>query len=165
MSGSGWSRASTEEAGQYIATFKQFEHKAPDLIKEHVDKDYTSTLWFALTSISKVNKTDVKTLHTSIGVHHVFIWWWLCLNSTLQSFADIAKAPSDRLQHLPGFGQVKVKRLKEAFEKPFRNSVTSATFSLGVVSTSTRDRADDMGIPSSVHGSNPGSETSSIAET
>ena len=57
-----------------------------------------------------------------------------------------------------------MKRLKEAFEKPFRNSVTSATFSLGAVSTSTRDDADAMIIPSSAHDSNPGSETSSIAD-
>jgi len=32
---------------------------------------------------------------------------------------------------LPGFGQVKVKRIKDTFEKPFRNKATSATFSLG----------------------------------
>lgn len=105
---------SNEEAGQYITTFKQFEHKPPDLIKERVDKDYTSILRTALTGINKVNKTDVETLRTSLG-----------------SFADIAKTSSDRLQNLPGFGQVKVKRIKEAFEKPFRNSVTNATFSLG----------------------------------
>lgn len=48
-----------------------------------------------------------------------------------QSFADISKASSDRLQTLPGFGQVKVRRIKDAFEKPFRNQSTSSTFSLG----------------------------------
>lgn len=59
---------SNDEAGQYIATFKQFEHKPPDLIKERVDKDYDSQLRTALTSINKVNKTDVETLRTSLGV-------------------------------------------------------------------------------------------------
>ena len=44
----------------------------------------------------------------------------------MQSFADIAKATSEQLLKLPGFGQVKVKRLKDAFDKPFRNSSTSA---------------------------------------
>ncbi|KAI0699570.1 restriction endonuclease type II-like protein, partial [Cytidiella melzeri] len=97
-----------EEAGYYLATYKQFEHKPPDLIKERVDKDYNSMLRTALTSISKVNKTDVEILRTSIG-----------------SFADIAKATSEQLLQLPGFGQVKVKRLKDAFDKPFRNSSTS----------------------------------------
>ena len=31
---------SAEEAGYYLSTYKQFEHKPPDLIKERVDKDY-----------------------------------------------------------------------------------------------------------------------------
>lgn len=104
---------SNEEAGQYIATFKQFEHKPPDLIKERVDKDYDSIFRNALTSISKVNRTDVATLRTSLG-----------------TFADVAKASSDRLQNLPGFGQVKVKRIKEAFEKPFHTKTANATLSL-----------------------------------
>ncbi|GBE80982.1 Mating-type switching protein [Sparassis crispa] len=94
-----------EEAGYYLSTFKQFEHKPPDLIKERVDKDYHSMLRTTLTSISKVNKTDVETLRTSLG-----------------SVADIARATSEQLQNLPGFGQVKAKRVKDAFEKPFRNS-------------------------------------------
>lgn len=38
------------------------------MIKERVDKDYNSILRTALTSISKVNKTDVETLRTSFGV-------------------------------------------------------------------------------------------------
>ncbi len=58
----------SDEAGHYLATLKQFEHKPPDLIKERVDKDYTSMLRTSLTSISKVNKTDVETLRTSFGV-------------------------------------------------------------------------------------------------
>ncbi|KAF9227424.1 DNA repair protein rad10 [Gyrodon lividus] len=112
---------SNDEAGQYIATFKQFEHKPPDLIKERIDKDYDSLLRTSLTSINKVNKTDVETLRTSLG-----------------SFTDIAKASSDKLQSLPGFGQVKVRRIKDAFEKPFRNKATSATFSLGTQASSTQ---------------------------
>ncbi|KAK7057111.1 DNA excision repair protein ERCC-1 [Favolaschia claudopus] len=99
---------SVDEAGHYLATFKQFEHKPPDLIKERVDKDYDSILRSTLTSISKVNKTDVETLRTSFG-----------------SFANISRATSDQLQNLPGFGQVKVKNIKNAFEKPIRNNATN----------------------------------------
>ncbi|KAF7315588.1 DNA excision repair protein ERCC-1 [Mycena indigotica] len=99
---------SVEEAGHYIATFKQFEHKPPDMIKERVDKDYDSVLRSALTSISRVNKTDVETLRTSFG-----------------SFANIARATSDQLQDMPGFGQVKVRNIKNAFEKPLRNHATT----------------------------------------
>ncbi|KAL4245964.1 ERCC1/RAD10/SWI10 family protein [Abortiporus biennis] len=97
-----------EEAGFYLSTLKQFEHKPPDMIKERQDKDYQSMLRTSLTSISKVNKTDVETLQTSLG-----------------NIANVAKASSEQLQNLPGFGQVKVRRLKDAFEKPFRNNATT----------------------------------------
>ncbi|KAG1858098.1 restriction endonuclease type II-like protein [Suillus subluteus] len=134
---------SIEEAGQYISTLKQFEHKPPDLIKERVDKDYNAVLRTALTSINKVNKTDVETLRSSLG-----------------SFADIARAPSDRLQSLPGFGPVKVRRIKDAFDKPFRNRATSAVFSVGsqlprgagdeVVSTSNGEKVSEVAEPMTV---------------
>lgn len=99
-----------EEAGFYLSTYKQFEHKPPDLIKERVDKSYHAMLRTALTSISKVNKTDVETLRTSFG-----------------SFAAISRATTEQLQNLPGFGQVKAKRVVDAFEKPFRHNVTGST--------------------------------------
>jgi DNA excision repair protein ERCC-1 len=51
-----------------------------------------------------------------------------------QSFANIAKATPEQLQSLPGFGQVKVKRIKDAFEKPFRPNVTSSVASASEVS-------------------------------
>ncbi|KAF8973203.1 restriction endonuclease type II-like protein [Flammula alnicola] len=100
---------SFEEAGHYLTTYKQFEFKPPDLIKERTEKDYNSILRTSLTTISKVNKTDVETLRTSFG-----------------SFANISRATPDQLQNLPGFGQVKVKNIKNAFDKPFRNQGTSS---------------------------------------
>ncbi|KAG2145966.1 restriction endonuclease type II-like protein [Suillus bovinus] len=141
---------SIEEAGQYISTLKQFEHKPPDLIKERVDKDYNAVLRTALTSINKVNKTDVETLRSSLGLAD-------------QSFADIARAPSDHLQTLPGFGPVKVRRIKDAFDKTFRNRATSAVFSVGsqltrgagdeVVSTSNRKSVLEVTEPRAAPGS------------
>lgn len=44
----------------------------------------------------------------------------------IQSFAAISRASSEQLQNLPGFGQVKAKRIQDAFNKPFRNNSTSA---------------------------------------
>ena len=44
----------------------------------------------------------------------------------VQSFANIARATPDQLRTLPGFGQVKVKNIGNAFEKPFRNQATSS---------------------------------------
>jgi len=96
---------SNDEAGLYISSYKKLEHRPPTMIKERVDKDHSSVFRSALTSISKVNRTDVETLRSSIG-----------------SFADIADASTERLEKLPGFGQVKVKRLRDAFDKPFHGT-------------------------------------------
>ncbi|KAG1765015.1 restriction endonuclease type II-like protein [Suillus occidentalis] len=111
-----------------------------DLIKE------LPFLRTALTSINKVNKTDVETLRSSLG-----------------SFADIARAASDRLQTLPGFGPVKVRRIKDAFDKPFRNRATNAVFSVGsqvprgagdeVVSTSNAENVLEVAEPKAASGS------------
>ncbi|KAL0956529.1 hypothetical protein HGRIS_002670 [Hohenbuehelia grisea] len=117
-----------EEAGHYLATFKQFEHKPPDMIKERVDKDYPSILRSALTSINRVNKTDVETLRTTFG-----------------SFANIAKTSSDQLQNLPGFGPVKVRNIKNAFDKPFRNNATTAlSFSERQSARASQAQKDDV---------------------
>ena len=99
------------------------------MIKERVDKDHTSVFRSALTSISKVNKTDVETLRSSIGVwgfHMTSAPLSLMANqdSSRQSFADIADAPAERLEKLPGFGQVKVKRLRDVFDRPFQGTRT-----------------------------------------
>nr|GAT60525.1 DNA excision repair protein ERCC-1 [Mycena chlorophos] len=117
---------SIDEAGHYLATFKQFEHKPPDLIKERVDKDYDAVLRSALTSISRVNKTDAETLRTSFG-----------------SFANIARASSTQLQDMPGFGQVKVRNIKNAFEKPLRNHATNT---LEMMSSTAQDKGKGKAV-------------------
>lgn len=62
-----------------------------------------------------------------------------------QSFANISRATTDQLTDLPGFGPKKIARMKEAFDKPFRNSATSA---LDFPSTSSQSSAQ-IGLPSS----------------
>ncbi|QRV79836.1 DNA excision repair protein ERCC-1 [Ceratobasidium sp. AG-Ba] len=96
---------SAEEAGYYLGTYKKFEFRSHQLIKERVDADYTSVLRAALTTIRGVNKTDVMTLRTNFG-----------------SFKNIAHATTEDLQLCPGFGPTKVRRLREAFNKPFYSS-------------------------------------------
>ncbi|CAE6399983.1 hypothetical protein ACGC1H_006841 [Rhizoctonia solani] len=93
---------SAEEAGQYLATYKLYEFKSHQLIKERVDADYQSVLRAVLTTVRGVNKTDVMTLKTNFG-----------------SFSNIVHAPTEDLQLCPGFGPTKVRRLREAFNKPF----------------------------------------------
>ncbi|KAG8741175.1 ssDNA endonuclease and repair protein rad10 [Ceratobasidium sp. 414] len=96
---------SIEEAGQYLVAYKKCEFRSHQLIKERVDADYTSLLRAALTTVRGVNKTDVMTLRTNFG-----------------SVKNIARATTEDLQLCPGFGPTKVRRLREAFNKPFHSS-------------------------------------------
>ncbi|CAE6479686.1 unnamed protein product [Rhizoctonia solani] len=93
---------SAEEAGQYLATYKLYEFKSHQLIKERVDADYQSVLRAVLTTVRGVNKTDVMTLKTNFG-----------------SFSNIVHATTEDMQLCPGFGPTKVRRLREAFNKAF----------------------------------------------
>lgn len=93
---------SAQEVGRYLETYKQFERKPPDLIKERVDDSYMAHLTSALTSVRGVNKTDVATLVSNFG-----------------SFEKIVNAPSAQLSDLPGLGDKKVKRLRDAFTGSF----------------------------------------------
>lgn len=103
---------SADEAGQYLTAYKQSEHRPPTLIRERVDKAPDALLRTALTSIPRVNKTDVETLRASFG-----------------SFAKIAQADAEQLARLPGFGPKKVARLKDAFERPFRTGTAGDALS------------------------------------
>ncbi|KAH9957569.1 restriction endonuclease type II-like protein [Russula dissimulans] len=113
---------SADEAAQYLTAYKQSEHRAPTLIRERVDKTPGALLRTALTSIPRVNKTDVETLRTAIFPTLMFS---IRIGDT-QSFARIAQADAAQLARLPGFGPKKVVRLKDAFERPFRTGTTSA---------------------------------------
>lgn len=64
---------SNEEAARYIETFKAYENKPPDSIKERVDDDYVSKLTDCLTQIQSVNKTDVVTLASTFGVSFLVV--------------------------------------------------------------------------------------------
>ena len=62
-----------EEVGRYLETFKAYESKPPDMIKERVENDYLSKLTDCLTQIKSVNKTDVVTLSSHFGVSPFFL--------------------------------------------------------------------------------------------
>ncbi|KAJ7304381.1 hypothetical protein JRQ81_011935 [Phrynocephalus forsythii] len=64
---------SPEEAGRYLETYKAYEQKPADMLKEKVDQDYLSRMTDCLTSVKSVNKTDTVSLLTTFGVsHHSF---------------------------------------------------------------------------------------------
>ncbi|KAF8590878.1 DNA repair protein rad10 [Ramaria rubella] len=119
----------TDEAALYLSTFKQFEHKPPDMIKERIDKDYTAILRSAITSIKSINKTDAETLRSNFG-----------------SFAGISRASEQSLLDLPGLAQTKVRRLREAFHKPFHNSTTTnfPMFPISNENSSSREISKDQ---------------------
>jgi hypothetical protein len=61
---------SHEEIARYLETFRLYENKGADLIKERVDaSDAKAPLAAALSTIRAVNKTDVATLASQFGVH------------------------------------------------------------------------------------------------
>ena len=93
---------SHEEAGRYLETFKAYENKPADLIKEKVDGSHLARVTDFLTAIKGINKTDVITLLTTFG-----------------TVRNILHASSEELLLLPGFGEQKVKRLYDAFRQPF----------------------------------------------
>lgn len=93
---------SHEEAGRYLETYKAFEHKSPDIIREKSVDDYMAKLTECLTQVRSVNKTDVLTLVSNFG-----------------SLERIISAPTESLAFCPGFGEQKVRRLQQAFTQPF----------------------------------------------
>lgn len=58
----------SQEAGRYLELYKQSERKPPDLIRERTDASYQAHMTAALTEVRGVNKTDVTTLMSNLGV-------------------------------------------------------------------------------------------------
>lgn len=94
---------SPPEAAKYVETYKSFEHKPPDPIKQRIGEDYLSQISNTLTQVRGVNKTDVFTLL-----------------SRFANFKNIVKADQTEIANSPGFGDVKAKRLRDAFNQPFK---------------------------------------------
>lgn len=151
-----WSH-SAQEAGRYLESYKLYERKPPDLIRERVDDSYMAHMTSALTSVRGVNKTDVTTLVSNFGVRAVSavmlgaagdgvltllsiappLACFLCSltsrispsscarlctplrSNSIQSFSSIVLASPAALSNLPGLGDKKVRRLREAFTAPF----------------------------------------------
>ncbi|KAM0914049.1 hypothetical protein ACQ4PT_011755 [Festuca glaucescens] len=128
----GWS---LEECGRYLETIKVFENKPADSIREHTDNDYLSRFTHALTSIRRVNKTDVITLGSSFG-----------------SLSRIMDASMEELARCPGIGERKVKRLYDIFHEPFKR----VTPRPNLVVPDTPDREKASGQPSSTNNGIPG---------
>ncbi|GAA6230176.1 DNA excision repair protein ERCC-1 [Lates japonicus] len=98
---------SPEEAGRYLETYKSYEKKPADLLKEQVEKDYLSKVTDCLTTVKSINKTDAITLL-----------------STFSSIEGIINASKEDLVLCPGLGPQKARRLYDVLHKPFLKSKT-----------------------------------------
>ena len=113
-------KGSNEEVAQYLTTFKAYEHKGDETLKERVHQSYHEQLQHVLISGKKVNKTDADNLASQFGVRFP-----TCGMSTrimlimLQSFANITSQPSKVLSNVKGLAAVKITSLVDAFNKPF----------------------------------------------
>ncbi|KAM9032606.1 DNA excision repair protein ERCC-1 isoform 2-T3 [Sarcophilus harrisii] len=83
---------SPEEAGRYLETYKSYEQKPADLLKEKLEQDFVSRVTECLTTVKSVNKTDSQTLLATFG-----------------SLEQLAAASQDDLALCPGFGPQKVR--------------------------------------------------------
>ncbi|XP_078515435.1 DNA excision repair protein ERCC-1 [Lissotriton helveticus] len=96
---------SAEEAGRYLETYKSYEQKPADVLKEKVDQDFMSKVTDCLTTVKSVNKTDCTTLLSTFG-----------------SLADLTKAAREELSLCPGLGPQKAKRLFDVLHEPFQKT-------------------------------------------
>uniref|UniRef100_A0A671NDK3 Excision repair cross-complementation group 1 n=1 Tax=Sinocyclocheilus anshuiensis TaxID=1608454 RepID=A0A671NDK3_9TELE len=60
-----------EEAGHYLETYKSYEKKPADVLKEQVEKNYRSQVTDCLTTVKSVNKTDAMTLLSTASLRHM----------------------------------------------------------------------------------------------
>lgn len=93
---------SPEEAARYLETYKCYEQKPSDALKEKMESDFMSRITDCLTTVKSVNKTDSCTLLTTFG-----------------TLADLANASREDLSLCPGLGPQKAKRLFDALHEPF----------------------------------------------
>uniref|UniRef100_A0A8C3AXS4 DNA excision repair protein ERCC-1 n=1 Tax=Cyclopterus lumpus TaxID=8103 RepID=A0A8C3AXS4_CYCLU len=98
---------SPEEAGRYLETYKSYEKKPADMLKEQVEKNYLSKVTDCLTTVKSVNKTDAITLL-----------------STFSCVEGIINASKEDLVLCPGLGPQKARRLYDVLHKPFLKSKT-----------------------------------------
>ncbi|XP_068945139.1 DNA excision repair protein ERCC-1 isoform X2 [Petaurus breviceps papuanus] len=100
---------SPEEAGRYLETYKSYEQKPADLLKEKLEQDFVSRVTECLTTVKSVNKTDSQTLLATFG-----------------SLEQLTAASQDDLSLCPGFGPQKARRLFEVLHQPFLKVPCSA---------------------------------------
>lgn len=93
---------SEEEAARYLETFKAFDGSDTSAIEKRDHTSHMEQVAHALASVRSVNKTDAGQLLNQFGC-----------------WKNIVGASVEELSVCPGVGPKKVRRLYEAFRKPF----------------------------------------------
>jgi len=93
---------SEEEAARYLECIRAFEGKDATLIQKKEATNFADQVSDFFTACKTVNKTDAGQLVSQFG-----------------SVRAVAVATMDQLGLVPGIGEVKLKRLYDAFHKPF----------------------------------------------
>ena len=83
---------SEEEAARYLETFKLYEHRSADSIRERQSQNAIQRATNILTSIRTINKTDAINLITNY-----------------KSIKEIVLAEREDLELIAGIGQAKIK--------------------------------------------------------
>ena len=98
----GWT---VSECAKWLEQYKQLEQKPSEALTERSNSgngSYLETVTDVLTTIRGISKTDAVTLITAFG-----------------SIAAIAEASESELMLLPGFGETKTRKVREAFTQAF----------------------------------------------
>ena len=94
---------SPEEAARYLETFKMYEYKNADSLKEPVSSDLLTQATEFLSSIKPVNKTDSLTLLTKFS-----------------SLRKISESSASDFSSCTGFGPQKCRKLESVFTRDFK---------------------------------------------
>ena len=97
---------SQEEAARYLESFKAFEGKDASSIQKKKESTYIDQAVDVLGSVRSVNKTDTAQLLSQFG-----------------TFEALVSASVEDIRQCPGIGEKKVRRLHDAFHKPFSSSM------------------------------------------
>ena len=93
---------SEEEAARYMETFKLYEHRSADSIRERQSQNAIQRANSILTSIRTINKTDAINLITNF-----------------KSIREIVLAEKGDLELIAGIGQTKIKEFLATMNEPF----------------------------------------------
>lgn len=114
---------SEEEAARYLETFKAFDGKDASLIQKRELNNYPDQIAHVLGSVRSVNKTDASQLLSQFG-----------------TWKNLVGASVEELSVCPGVGVKKVRRLYEAFHRPFTKE--GAKKRKEIVDKSVKDESD-----------------------